>query len=231
MSVLFRKIARVRKVDCHRQVADDSSVKIAARILTLTCEVSDDQVQIYSTGDDQPSGIDALPEPLRSVASALPDGSSGADVCAKLALAMSTLTAPPLDGIDITVANTEGMDIADMLDVSVEIKNAIDMPQVVASSSSVTLDYAKGTFQNLILAADVTSLSVINWPKNGKTGRLIIKITNTGAFSLTGWPNTDWVGGIAPSITQGAGKKDLVVLTTASSGAEVFGNIVGQDYH
>jgi len=196
----------------------------------LTCEVSDDQVQIYSTGDE-PTGLDALPEPLRTVAAALLSGSAGADVVAAIIGAMATLTAPPLDGIDITVANTEGMDIADMLDVSVEIKNAIDMPQVVASSSSVTLGYAKGTFQNLILAANVTSLSVINWPKNGKTGRLIIKITNTGAFSLTGWPNTEWVGGIAPSITQGAGKKDLVVLTTASNGAEVFGNIVGHDYH
>jgi hypothetical protein len=143
---------------------------------------------------------------------------------------MSTLSVPALDGIDITVANIEGMDIADMLDVSVEIKNAIDMPQVVASAPSVTIDYAKGTFQNLILAANVTSLSDINWPKNGKTGRLILKITNTGNFTLSGWPNTEWVGGIAPSITQGAGKKDIVVLTTASSGAEVFGNIIGQDY-
>jgi hypothetical protein len=43
MPVLFRKIARIRKAECHRQVFDDSSVKIAARILTLTCEVSDDQ--------------------------------------------------------------------------------------------------------------------------------------------------------------------------------------------
>jgi hypothetical protein len=230
MSVLFRKIARIRKVDCHRQVADDPSVKIAARILTLTCEVSDDQVQVFSAADDQPVGVAALPDPLRSVAEALPDGSSGADVVAAIIGAMSTLSAPALDGIDITVANTEGMDVADMLDVSVEIKNAIDMPQVVASSNLVTLDYAKGTFQNLILAANVTSLSVINWPKNGKTGRLIVKITNTGNFTLSGWPNTEWVGGIAPSITQGAGKKDLVVLTTASSGAEVFGNVVGQDY-
>lgn len=230
MSVLFRKIARIRKAECHRQVFDDSSVKIAARILTLTCEVSDDQVQVFSASDDQPSGIDALPEPLRSVAAALPDGSSGADVIASIAAAMSGLAVPALDGIDITAANTEGMDIADMLDVSVEIKNAIDMPQVVAASSSVTLDYAKGTFQNLILAADVTALSVINWPKHGKTGRLILKITNTGNFTLSGWPSTEWVGGIAPSITQGAGKKDIVVLTTASSGAEVFGNIIGQDY-
>jgi hypothetical protein len=231
LSVLFRKIARIRKYDCHRQVTDDTGVKIAARILTLTCQVSDDQVQVFSAADDQPVGVDALPDPLRSVAEALPDGSSGADVVAAIIGAMSTLSAPALDGIDITVANTEGMDVADMLDVSVEIKNAIDMPQVVASSGSVTLDYAKGTFQNLILAANVTSLSVINGPKNGKTGRLIIKITNTGNFTLTGWPNTEWVVGIAPSVTQGAGKKDLVVLTTASSGAEVFGNIVGQDYH
>lgn len=102
LAVLFRQIARIRKYDCHRQVTDDTGVKIAARILTLTCQVSDDQVQIYSTGDGQPSGIDALPEPLRSVAAALPDGSSGADIVAAIIGAMSTLTVPALDGLDIT---------------------------------------------------------------------------------------------------------------------------------
>jgi hypothetical protein len=231
LAVLWRSFVRPRKHDCHRQVLDDSGVKIACRILTLTCEVSDDQVTVFNTDGDVPSGLDALPEPLRRVAQAMPDGSSGASIVAAIAAAIAPpLSIGPLDGVDITVANADGMDVADMLDVSVEIRNAIDMPQIVAASGAVTLDYAKGTFQNLILAANVTSLLVINWPKNGKTGRLILKITNTGDFALGGWPNTEWVGGIAPTITQGAGKKDIVVLTTASAGAEVFGNIVGQDY-
>lgn len=107
MSVLFRKIARIRKAECHRQVLDDSSVKVAARILTLTCEVSDDQVHVFTASGDQPSGIDALPEPLRSVAAALPEGSSGADAVAAIIAAMSGLAVPALDGIDITSSSDD----------------------------------------------------------------------------------------------------------------------------
>lgn len=231
LSVLWRSFVRPRKHDCHRQVLDDSGVKLACRILTLTCEVSDDQDQVFNSGDVIPTGIDALPDPLRRVAAAMPAGSSGADVCAKIAVALSPMTVSALDGVDVTIDNTMGEGDSGMVDISVEVRSALDMPQVVAATSSVTIDYAKGTFQQLILAADVTSLSIINWPLTGKTGRLILQITNTGNFSLSGWPNTEWVGGMVPMVTQGAGKKDIVVLTTASAGAEVFGNIVGQDYH
>jgi hypothetical protein len=147
MSVLFRKIARVRKVDCHRQVADDSSVKIAARILTLTCEVSDDQVQVFSAADDQPVGVDALPDPLRSVAEVLPDGSSGADVVAAIIDAVSTLSAPALDGIDITVANTEGMDVADT------VSGAVAKPLGLLTCSGVAT--AKAQAQVAATLADI----------------------------------------------------------------------------
>src|SRR6185312_11342712 len=110
-------------------------------------------------------------------------------------------------GVDTTVADTNGQDPNDMFDVSVEVRSALDTPQTVATGANVTIDYSKGTFQQLILSADVTSLNVINWPPTGKTGRLILQITNTGNFSIAGWQNTEWTGGVAPTITQGAGKK------------------------
>lgn len=100
MPVLFRRIARIRKYDNHRQVLDDTGVKIACRILTLTCDVSDDQTQIYP-GDHVPTGLDLLPEPLRSVAAALPADSAGADVCQGLIASLTPLTVQPLDGIDV----------------------------------------------------------------------------------------------------------------------------------
>ena len=100
MSVLFRKFTRIRKHDCHRQVLDDTGVKIAARILTLTCEVNDDQVQIYNTASTAPTGFDLLPQPLRMVAQALPAGSSGLDICTAMAAALTPVVAPPLDGVN-----------------------------------------------------------------------------------------------------------------------------------
>lgn len=146
---------------------------------------------------------------------------------------LSPLTVPTLDGIDFTMDAGDGdQGGSDIMDVSVEIRSALDVPQIVASGAAITIDYAKGTFQNLILAADVTEMTVVNWPRSGKTGRLILQITNTGAFKVHSWPlGTVWSDGAAPYITQGAGKRDIVVLTTATSGDPIFGNIVGQNYN
>ena len=78
--VLFRSFTRVWKHDCHRQVLDEQGIKIAARILTWQVEVTDDQVLVYKTTDTQPTGFNIFPEPLKSVAKALPAG-AGLAVC------------------------------------------------------------------------------------------------------------------------------------------------------
>lgn len=101
LPALFRKLARIWKRECHRQIDDTAGVKIASRVLVLTCEVSDDRISIFNNpGDPLPTGLDALPEPLRTVAQALPAGSAGADTCAALAAAITQLTLPPLEGVD-----------------------------------------------------------------------------------------------------------------------------------
>lgn len=226
---LFRSISRAWKYDCHRQVMDESGVTIAARVLTWQVEVTDDQVKVYNPAvDDIPTGLDILPEPLRKIAYAS-TGTARA-TCEALAAKLSPMQAEVLDGIDMQVDAEGEEDPNDMLDVSIEIRSAMETPITVASSGVVTLDYAKGTFQILSLAANVTDLQVVNWPKNGKTGRLIIKTVNTGSFSIDWPPNTIWAGGDVGQVTLGAGKIDLFVLTTASEGAEIFGNIIGQDY-
>lgn len=108
MSALFRRFTRIRKHDNHRQVLDDTGVKIACRVLTLTCEVNDDQVVIYNAASNLPavpSGLDILPEPLRSVAKALPVGSKGRDVCASFAAALAPVVAPALREFNIELTN------------------------------------------------------------------------------------------------------------------------------
>lgn len=229
-SLLWQRWTRVWKSDCHRQVMDQSGVKIAARVLTWDCEITDDQLQVYNASDAIPTGFDIFPEPMRSVAKSLTPGTERYQVVVALAAALSPITAPALDGIDFTFDTPNDQESVDMLGVTMELRTAFETPQVIASGASVTLDYAKGASQQLILAANVTSISVTNWPPQGKPGRLILQITNTGTYSVTGWSNTEWAGGVAPNVTQGAGKKDIVVLTTMSAGVEVFGNIIGQDY-
>lgn len=233
VGVLWRSLCRAWKMDCHRQVVDETGVKIAARILTWQVEVHDDEPDIFNPEtDDIPTGLDVLPPTLRTVAKSLAAGSTGRKVCEGLAASLTPLQVDPLEGIDFRIAVGEQGE-NDMLDVSMEVVSSQDMPQVVATGGPVVFDYAKGTFQHLILAANVTAISVINWPRHAKTGRIILKVTNTGNFNIgpNAWPaGTAWVGDAPPSISQGAGKVDLLVLVSGTAGGEIFGNIIGQDY-
>jgi hypothetical protein len=107
LCALFRSFTRVWKHDCHRQVLDETGVKIAARVLTWQIEVTDDQVQIYRTNKPQPTGYDVLPAPLSTVAKALPAGNEKT-LCDALVAALSPLEATPLEGFDIDATNAEG---------------------------------------------------------------------------------------------------------------------------
>jgi hypothetical protein len=104
---LFRSISpRSWSYNCHRQVMDNSGVKIAARVLTLVTEVTDDQVQVYKTGA-APTGLDVLPAPLVKIAKALPAGSSGLATITALAAALQPLTVGPFTGMNATIKSTK----------------------------------------------------------------------------------------------------------------------------
>ena len=102
MAILFRQFARIMKSDSHRQVLDESGVKIATRIVTLTCDTRDDQLTI-SNNTAPPTGNAVLPEPLRSVAGALPGGSAGADTVAGIIAAITQIAAAPIGGVNFTI--------------------------------------------------------------------------------------------------------------------------------
>lgn len=113
-AVMFRKLARIVSRSCHRAATDDG-VKIASRILTLKCRVNDDAIETLGASDPAPVGLDALPEPLRSVAKLLPPGSSGGVTCAALAAAMTQVQAGvKLTGFDVRAdAGTPPLDAND----------------------------------------------------------------------------------------------------------------------
>jgi hypothetical protein len=234
LCVLFRKHWRVMKYDCHRQIMDDSGEKLAVRILTLACYSGDDRVHVYNEGlDTLPTGVNKLPEPLRSVAALMPVNSSGLDICNLIIAAMDNLILPTLEGMDTQVSGSiEDEGGAEMVDVSIEIQSTLSVPEMVHTGGALVIDYQRGTFQRLILAGDVDSMTIIGWPRAGKTGRLILQVTNTGLFSIDAWPVTTlWTGGgEQPIVSQGASKRDIFVLTCADGGVEFFANVVGQDY-
>lgn len=109
LAIWFQNRVRIWKQESHRQVEENTSVKLARRLLTLTCELNDDAYDIVAPGADTPSGLAVLPDPLRSVCALMPDGSSGADACATIAAALGPTPFEPdrFDGVDITV-DTDG---------------------------------------------------------------------------------------------------------------------------
>lgn len=127
MPALFRSIARIWKATSHRQTLDGSAVKAACRLLTLTCQVEDDQVQRFNAAGVVPTGIEALPEPLRTVAQHLPEGSSGKQIVDTIAAALSGLTLPPFTGMDTIIDAADAVhDEGDDREVAV----AVDVAQV-----------------------------------------------------------------------------------------------------
>jgi hypothetical protein len=125
-SIMFRKLARITHRACHRAATDDG-VKIASRILTLKCRVNDDDIEIVSTAAAPSEGLDALPEPLRSVAKILPAGSTGLLTCTALAAKIVQLTTGPLAGVDLTADARDHAPTPEPTDAQIEIK--IDLPQ------------------------------------------------------------------------------------------------------
>lgn len=124
LPILFRRFWRITKYECHRQVFDESGVKVACRMLTLVCNGGDDRVLTYNLGAAQPTGYDVLPEPLRSVATALPVGGYGRGVCDAIAAAVGTLELPQFAGMDVTydAGNTTPGDVT-----STEERGIIDV--------------------------------------------------------------------------------------------------------
>jgi hypothetical protein len=100
---------------------------------------------------------------------------------------------------------------------------------VTASGSTLTIDMSKGWNVNVTLSANVTSVVVTNWPTPAVKGKLLMDVTSTGAFGITGWPGTTvWAGGSPPTVTSGNGKKDTYGLT-GTDGTNFRGYVISQD--
>lgn len=104
LAIWFQNNVRIWKQASHRQVEDNTALKLARRLLTLTCELNDDEYEIIAPAATPPTGLDALPEPLRTIALLMPAGTAGADVCAGIAasLGLTPFTPVAFEGVDLT---------------------------------------------------------------------------------------------------------------------------------
>ena len=100
--------------------------------------------------------------------------------------------------------------------------------QVISGSGALAIDYALGKHVRLTVTADITSIDINNWPATGFLGRLTLEITNSGAFTMTGWPGVLWPMGNVPQLTPSG--RDHFILTTSDGGVTIYGHPVGFAY-
>lgn len=102
---------------------------------------------------------------------------------------------------------------------------------VITTGSALVIDYALGSRVALTLSHNITSIAVQNWPAAPLPGHLILNITSTGAYSMTGYPANSYAqGGVEPSIGSGAGKRSTVILRTNDPSSIIYVDSVGDDY-
>lgn len=106
----------------------------------------------------------------------------------------------------------------------------IDVYPQASVSGAVVLDRHDGECQRLSVTGNVTSLTINNFGTSGTLERLVLEIWNTGAYTFA-WPaGTKWPSGAAPTLSSGAGKKDVIMLVTVDAGTTVYGNVIGMNY-
>jgi Bacteriophage related domain of unknown function len=99
----------------------------------------------------------------------------------------------------------------------------------VAANGATAIDWTQGEVQKVTLQGNA-QLSIGSWPATG-LAKLVLDIHNTGAFNITSWPTgTVWPGGTVPTITSGAGKRDVIALMSLDGGTTVLGSVIGQNY-
>ena len=95
------------------------------------------------------------------------------------------------------------------------------------SGGTLTLDLENGNVFEVSRNANITTLTISNWPAAGKAGSLTLIFKATGSFTVS-WPAAiKWAGGTAPPLTDSG--TDVVTLTTVDAGTTIYGFAAGLD--
>ena len=100
------------------------------------------------------------------------------------------------------------------------------------SAGALTLDLETGNVFEVILTANVTTLSLANPPASGRAGSvtLILRQDGTGGRTVA-WPAAvKWAGATPPSVSAAAGAIDLYALVTRDGGTSWYGFIGGKGF-
>lgn len=97
-------------------------------------------------------------------------------------------------------------------------------------SGILTLDVSKSTIFKVTLSSNITDVQIVNENSEGtNTATLKIRQGGAGGFTVS-YPSVDFGAAGAPTMTSGAAKEDIIVLSKFSSG-NVYGSVFGQGFN
>jgi hypothetical protein len=98
------------------------------------------------------------------------------------------------------------------------------------SSNTLTLDLGQSSLFNILLNANILTITISNIPSSTHNISFTIIFTADGTARAVNWPNTViWPSGNAPSITSTAGKIDVFSFTSNDGGSTWIGFVGGQN--
>jgi hypothetical protein len=141
----------------------------------------------------------------------------GTGVTAKTGTGNVVLSASPTFTGTVTTA---AINMADNLLDRAYLDDYAVLHQTVTGIASTTINYSSGQAVTLALgAANITTLTISNWPATGRFGCLEILVTQGATARTIAWPSTvNWPGGTAPNLATANGRF-LVYLRTVDAGA------------
>jgi len=98
------------------------------------------------------------------------------------------------------------------------------------SAGTLTLNLSSGSVFYVALNANITSISLTNFPTSGNTASFTIMFTADGTARTVTWPTSiKWSSGVAPTLTSTATKVDVFNFFSRDGGTTVYGFTSGQN--
>lgn len=144
---------------------------------------------------------------------------------------ISAFTSATLDGTEELPVAKSGSNFKTAISAIRDwFKANLVIAQAITHSASGTrnIDYSAGQHVTLTVNANITSMTVSNWPASGKLARLTIDVISSGAFTVP-LPSGALTAGAAGYTVTPSGK-DTIILTTTDGGTTIRAYVAGQAF-